>query len=89
MGIGTILETKSVLLLASGKEKAEIIARAVEGPVTASVPASALQLHPRARFIVDEAAAAELARKDYYIWAYENKDRARGLLKVIPLKTED
>jgi glucosamine-6-phosphate deaminase len=87
MGIGTILETKSVLLLASGKEKAEIVARAAEGPVTASVPASALQLHARAKFIVDEAAASELAKKDYYVWAYENKDRARDLLKIIPLKS--
>ena len=87
MGIGTILETRSVILLASGKEKAEIIARAVEGPVTASVPASALQLHPSARFIVDEAAAAALARKDYYLWAFENRDRARDLLKVVRLKT--
>jgi glucosamine-6-phosphate deaminase len=89
MGIGTILETKSVLLLASGKEKAEMVARAVEGPVTASVPASALQLHARARFIIDEAAASGLEKKDYYRWAYENKDRARDLLKIVPLKTRD
>jgi glucosamine-6-phosphate deaminase len=89
MGIGTILETKSVLLLASGKEKAEMIARAVEGPVTASVPASALQLHPRAKFIIDEAAAAALTRRDYYFWADKNKDRARDLLKIVALKAGD
>ena len=89
MGIGTILETKSVLLLASGKEKAEIVAAAVEGPVTASVPASALQLHARARFIIDEAAASKLTKRDYYLWAYENKDRARDLLKIVPLKSDD
>jgi glucosamine-6-phosphate deaminase len=86
MGIGTILETKSVLLLASGKDKAGIVARAVEGPLTASVPASALQLHPQARFIIDEAAAVELEKKDYYVWAYENKDQARDLLKIVPLE---
>jgi glucosamine-6-phosphate deaminase len=38
----------------------------VEGPLTALVPASALQLHPRATVIVDEAAAARLALRDYY-----------------------
>jgi glucosamine-6-phosphate deaminase len=86
MGIGTILETKSVLLLASGKEKAEIVARAIEGPVTALVPASALQLHARAKFIIDEEAASQLTRRDYYRWAYENKDRARDLLKIVALK---
>jgi glucosamine-6-phosphate deaminase len=86
MGIGTILETKSVLLLASGKDKAGIVVRAVEGPLTASVPASALQLHPQARFIIDEAAAVELEKKDYYVWAYENKDQARDLLKIVPLE---
>ena len=76
MGIGTILETKTALLLATGEDKAEIVARAVEGPVTASVPASALQLHPRAKFVIDEAAASRLANGPYYRWAYENKDRA-------------
>lgn len=75
MGIATILETKMVLLLASGKDKAGIVARAIEGPVTATVPASALQFHPRAKFIIDDAAAAELTGTDYYRWAYENKDR--------------
>ncbi len=75
MGIGTILEAKMVLLLASGKGKAEIIARAIEGPVTASIPASALQFHPRAKFIIDEPAASELVNAPYYRWAYENKDK--------------
>lgn len=75
MGIGTILEAKMVLLLASGKDKAGIVARAIEGPVTASVPASALQFHPRAKFVIDEAAASELMNAPYYRWAHENKDR--------------
>jgi glucosamine-6-phosphate deaminase len=75
MGIGTILEAKTIILLASGKEKAEIVARAIEGPVTASVPASVLQFHPRAKLVIDEAAASGLANGPYYRWAYENKDR--------------
>jgi glucosamine-6-phosphate deaminase len=86
MGIGTILETRSALLLASGKEKAEIIAESIEGPVTASVPASALQLHSQAKFIIDAEAASKLTKRDYYVWAYEHKDRARDLLKIIALK---
>jgi glucosamine-6-phosphate deaminase len=84
MGIGTILETKTALLLAAGEEKAAAIALASEGPVTATVPASALQLHPRAKFIIDEAAASKLKNTDYYRWAYENKGSALDPLKTIP-----
>lgn len=66
MGIGTILEARSVVMLAFGKGKAAAIAAMVEGPVTAMVPASALQMHPSVKVIVDEAAAAHLQRRDYY-----------------------
>jgi glucosamine-6-phosphate deaminase len=66
MGIGTILEARRILLLASGETKAAIIAQAVEGPVTASVGASALQWHPNVTYIVDEAAASQLAQREYY-----------------------
>jgi glucosamine-6-phosphate deaminase len=65
-GIGTILRSRHLLLLAIGAHKASIVAAAVEGPVTASVPASALQLHPRVTVVLDEAAAAGLARHEYY-----------------------
>jgi glucosamine-6-phosphate deaminase len=66
MGIGTILEAKRILLLASGPSKAAAIAQAIEGPVTASVTASALQLHPDVTFIVDQQAGAQLKHHDYY-----------------------
>ena len=66
MGIGTILEAKRILLLASGASKATAIADAIEGPLTASVTASALQLHPDVTFLVDEAAGAHLKQKEYY-----------------------
>ncbi len=78
MGIGTILEARTILLLASGKEKAGIVARAIEGPVSASVPASALQLHPQVKIIIDDEAASGLALLDYYRWTYENKSRLPG-----------
>jgi glucosamine-6-phosphate deaminase len=59
-GLGTILEAVRLVLVASGARKADAVAAAVEGPVTERCPASALQLHPEATLIVDEAAAAGL-----------------------------
>ncbi|MBN2207180.1 MAG: glucosamine-6-phosphate deaminase [Candidatus Aminicenantes bacterium] len=73
MGIGTILDSRMILLLAFGAKKAEIVARAVEGPITALVPASALQLHPRTVLLLDEPAAARLTKADYYRYVYEHK----------------
>ena len=73
MGLGTIMTCRTCLLLAFGRKKAEAVAAAVEGPLTAMVPASVLQMHPRAIFILDEEAAARLTRTEYYRWVYENK----------------
>ena len=72
MGVGTILESKRCVLLAVGKNKARIIAQAVEGPITAMISASALQLHPHCTIIVDEAAADQLQGTDYYRWIFSN-----------------
>ncbi len=66
MGIATILEARRCLLVAFGAAKAAAVARLVEGPLTALVPASALQLHPHATVIVDEAAAEGLRLRRYY-----------------------
>jgi glucosamine-6-phosphate deaminase len=73
MGIGSIMASRECLLLAFGDAKARAIAAAVEGPLSAAVPASILQLHPVARVVVDEAAAAKLERADYYRSVYEGK----------------
>ena len=73
MGIGTIMDAREILLLAFGAAKAEAVAGAVEGPVTASNPASILQMHPSARFFLDSESAARLERADYYRWVYANK----------------
>jgi len=81
IGIGTIMESKMIILLGSGKEKSEAIKLSVEGPVTASVPASILQLHPVVKIIIDEQAACLLAHKDYYQWVYDNKYKVEGFLK--------
>jgi len=72
-GLGTILRAKHLVLLAFGEAKAEAIAAAVEGPVSASVPGSVVQLHPRVTVIVDEAAATGLANADYYCHAWANR----------------
>ena len=73
MGVGTILESRRCILLATGKEKAEIIAKAVEGPVTAMISASALQFHPNCTVIVDQGAGSLLQNTDYYRWVFENE----------------
>lgn len=72
-GIGTILEARHLILIATGEAKAAPIAKAIEGPLTAMVPASALQLHPHATVIIDEAAAAKLKNAEYYRHAFDNK----------------
>lgn len=73
MGVGTILDSKHCLMLVTGAEKASVISKAVEGPVTSMISATALQLHPDCRVIVDEAAASQLENKEYYRWIFENE----------------
>ena len=69
------MDARQCLLLASGKSKAEAIAQAVEGSITAEVPASVLQMHARTVVVIDEAAAAQLKRVDYYKQVYANKQK--------------
>ncbi len=76
MGVGTILDARKLVLVASGKAKAWAIAQTVEGPVTSMVTASAIQLHRDATVIVDEEAASELQMRDYYKFIYEKKPAA-------------
>lgn len=64
MGIGTILNSQKILLLAAGKNKAEVINSSMEGPVTVRVPASILQRHPAVTIILDQDAASQLKRKE-------------------------
>ncbi len=60
MGIQTIMEAKTVLMVVSGKDKAKILKEAFFGPVTPSVPASILQFHPNFILVADEDALSEL-----------------------------
>jgi glucosamine-6-phosphate deaminase len=66
MGIGTIMEARLVILLATGEGKADAVKAMVEGPVSAWCPASALQMHPSTVLIVDEAAASKLTNPDFF-----------------------
>ncbi|MFD1465780.1 glucosamine-6-phosphate deaminase [Lapidilactobacillus mulanensis] len=63
MGIGSIMKSKNILLIAYGEDKADAIKATIEGPATTDVPASALQNHANVTFILDEAAASKLSKK--------------------------
>ena len=78
-GLGTILSARHLFLLAFGEGKAHAVAGAVEGPVTASLPGSAIQLHEHVTVVVDEAAAAQLQNADYYRYAFAHKPAWQGL----------
>jgi glucosamine-6-phosphate deaminase len=70
-GLGTILSAGTAFLFAFGKNKADAVAAAVEGPLSASCPASVLQMHEHAVIFADAAAASKLTRTRYYreTWA--------------------
>ncbi|WP_151771322.1 glucosamine-6-phosphate deaminase [Streptomyces abyssomicinicus] len=78
-GIGTILDARHLVLLATGEGKAQAVAAAVEGPVAAVCPASALQLHPHATVVVDEAAASGLRLADYFRHTWAHKPSWQGI----------
>jgi glucosamine-6-phosphate deaminase len=78
-GLGTIMEAKHVLLVATGAQKAQAVREFVEGPVSAICPASVLQFHPHATILLDEAAASALKLADFYRHTYDNKPSWQGL----------
>lgn len=73
MGVGTILEAREIIMLVLGENKAAMLASATEGPITAMISATALQLHPNCKVIVDEGAAAHLQGQAYYRWIFDNE----------------
>ncbi|MCS6770669.1 MAG: glucosamine-6-phosphate deaminase [Kiritimatiellae bacterium] len=73
LGLGTIMEARQCMLLAFGKAKANAIARTIEGPVTAMMPASILQMHPVVKVFLDHQAASLLQNTSYYQWVYDDK----------------
>ncbi len=79
MGVGTILEARKLVLVANGKNKADAVAKMVEGPVTSMITASALQMHSDAKVFLDEAAAAQLQMREYYEWVQAKKPGAPAI----------
>lgn len=77
-GIGTIMQARHLLLVASGRGKAEAIHQIVEGPVTAMWPGSVLQLHPHVTVIIDHAAASRLQLRSYFEDTWANKPSWQG-----------
>lgn len=77
-GLGTIMQADEVVLVATGAAKASAIAALVEGPITAMVPGSILQMHRYATVVVDELAASELTMTPYYRWAKDHKPGWQG-----------
>ena len=59
MGIGTIMSAKKILVVVTGEDKAEILNKVINGPITPQVPASILQLHPDVTIVADEAALSK------------------------------
>jgi len=87
MGVGTILDCRRSLLLATGADKASIVAKAIEGPMTSMISATALQLHPNCTFILDSAAAQELAEFEYHKSVFENRPEWEPFRTVpVPLR---
>jgi glucosamine-6-phosphate deaminase len=80
MGVGTILEARSCLILAKGAAKADVWAQMIEGPVSSLLPASALQLHPWVIAIADTEASSQLQNRDYY----QHVDRELADQPVLP-----
>ena len=71
-GLGTIMDARNVVLVATGTHKAQAVAAIIEGPVTAMWPGSILQMHQHATIVVDEDAASELKMADYFKQVYAN-----------------
>ncbi|GHD05464.1 glucosamine-6-phosphate deaminase [Zhihengliuella salsuginis] len=72
-GLGTILDARELVLVATGPAKADAVHAMVEGPLSSMCPGSALQLHPHAMVVVDEAAAARLEMAEYYRYTHANR----------------
>ena len=60
MGIGSIMKARSIVIIATGADKAEAVRAMIQGPVTPVCPASVLQLHPCVTVMLDKAAASQL-----------------------------
>jgi glucosamine-6-phosphate deaminase len=83
MGVGSILDCRGCVLLATGSDKAAIVAKAVEGPITSMISATALQLHPHCTLVLDEAAAGQLKETEYYCRVFEEEPECAAYRDVL------
>ncbi|PYD63329.1 glucosamine-6-phosphate deaminase [Gluconacetobacter entanii] len=80
MGVGTIADARRTLMVVTGAAKAAILARVIEGPVTAGISATVLQMHADCLVIVDEAAAADLSCRPYIEYLMQHDPELKALL---------
>jgi len=78
-GLGTILEARHIVLVATGRGKAEAVHHLVEGAVSAMWPATVLQHHPHVTVLLDDASARRLQLVDYYRETYRSKPDWQGI----------
>jgi glucosamine-6-phosphate deaminase len=78
-GLGTIMSARHIMLIATGRAKADAVHQFVEGPVSAMWPATILQHHPHVTVLVDDAAAGRLQLADYFRSTYAAKPGWQGL----------
>jgi len=78
-GLATIMAARHILLIATGRAKAEAVHQFVEGPVSAMWPATFLQHHPHVTALIDDAAASRLQLADYFRSTYAAKPAWQGL----------
>lgn len=83
-GLATILDARQLTLVAQGRQKADAVAKMIEGPLSSMCPASALQLHPGATVIIDQDAARNLNQVDYYNYTYRNLPEWQRLTSAEP-----
>ncbi|MDD7384792.1 MAG: glucosamine-6-phosphate deaminase [Actinomycetaceae bacterium] len=78
-GVGTILRSRTAVLIATGANKADAVAAMVEGPVTSLCTGSALQLHPNVKILLDEPAASKLKNLDFYREIFDRRPEGTWL----------
>jgi glucosamine-6-phosphate deaminase len=78
-GLATIMAARHLILVATGRSKAEAVHHLVEGAVSAMWPATILQHHPHVTVLLDDAAARRLQLVDYYRETYRSKPKWQGI----------
>ena len=78
-GLATIMQARHIMLIATGRAKADAVHQLVEGPVSAMWPATILQHHPHVTVLIDNAAAGRLQLADYFRSTYAAKPAWQGL----------